>query len=569
MSSPVLYRKWRPQALGEVVGQDHVVRTLLNALASGRVAHAYLFTGPRGTGKTSTARILAKAVNCTENGKGEPCGACPMCKGITEGSALDLIEIDAASNRGIDDIRSLREKINFAPNEARYKVYVVDEVHMLTTEAFNALLKTLEEPPPYAIFVLATTEVHRVPVTILSRCQRFDFRRIPQAALVEYLQRICAAEHVIADPAALELIARSANGGGRDAVNLLEQADVAGSGEIRLEAVRRLLGLTGDPRSIDLLKCIVSSSLGEGLTVVQQVAEDGVSLAQFGKEVAGHLRSLLLMKARNREVVDLAPEVSAELTLLVQQVSLDRLVNALRTFSQIDYRGDAASSLPLELALVDAVSFEERRPAPAAAPRSAPAGAGAFTPSTGSPTPRFSASGPAASRPSGTAVRPEPADIPRPAVLGDRNRVKPAPAAHQTSGDGVAAEPPPARPTPGEPVTVEQMRVLLREVQIPQLKFIEAILRNGCSVEAVENESIVIGFKEGMRSHKDRIEKPEALRLAEAAVRELTGTPYRLRFVVVEQPAGAPPSRQSGHLVQAAINAGARHVPQGPESSLP
>ncbi|MEK7214679.1 MAG: DNA polymerase III subunit gamma/tau, partial [Chloroflexota bacterium] len=196
MPAPVLYRKWRPQTLSQVVGQEHVTRTLLNALATSRVSHAYLFCGPRGTGKTSTARILAKAVNCTTDGKGEPCTTCPMCLSIAEGRALDLIEIDAASNRGIDDIRGLREKINFAPAEARYKVYVVDEVHMLTDPAFNALLKTLEEPPPYAIFILATTEVHKVPVTILSRCQRFDFRRIAQRALQDYLARICGTESI-------------------------------------------------------------------------------------------------------------------------------------------------------------------------------------------------------------------------------------------------------------------------------------------------------------------------------------------------------------------------------------
>src|SRR4030042_3200448 len=196
MSSQVLYRKWRPQTRAEVVGQERVTQTLLNALATGRVAHAYLFCGPRGTGKTSTARALAKAVNCLNNGRGEPCNSCAMCKAISEGHALDLGEIDAASNRGIDEIRDLREKVNFAPNVARYKVYIIDEVHMLTEYAFNALLKTLEEPPPHAIFVLATTEPHDIPLTILSRCQRFDFRRLPSAALVKKLERICENEGV-------------------------------------------------------------------------------------------------------------------------------------------------------------------------------------------------------------------------------------------------------------------------------------------------------------------------------------------------------------------------------------
>src|SRR5512136_2140197 len=189
MASQVFYRKWRPQTLAELVGQPHVTQTLLNALSSGRVSHAYLLCGPRGTGKTSTGRILAKAVNCLSNGKGEPCDSCPMCQAVTEGRALDVIEVDAASNRGIDEIRDLREKVGYAPNQARYKVYIIDEVHMLTGPASNALLKTLEEPPPHVIFILATTEAHKVLPTILSRCQHFDFHRLSRADMVTKLSQ--------------------------------------------------------------------------------------------------------------------------------------------------------------------------------------------------------------------------------------------------------------------------------------------------------------------------------------------------------------------------------------------
>ena len=217
MTSQVFYRKWRPQTLTEVVGQELVTKTLLNALSSGRVSHAYLFCGPRGTGKTSTGRILAKAVNCLTNGKGEPCNTCPICQAITEGGALDVIEIDAASNRGIDEIRDLREKVNYAPNQARYKVYIIDEVHMLTKEASNALLKTLEEPPPHIIFILATTESHKILTTIMSRCQRFDFRRISQVDITSTLTNICSAEHINIEPEGLRLIAKSATGSLRDA----------------------------------------------------------------------------------------------------------------------------------------------------------------------------------------------------------------------------------------------------------------------------------------------------------------------------------------------------------------
>jgi DNA polymerase-3 subunit gamma/tau len=238
MVSQVFYRKWRPQTLAEVVGQEHVTRTLLNALNLGRLAHAYLFCGPRGTGKTSTGRILAKAANCMENGKGEPCNKCRICEAVTDGRAMDVIEIDAASNTGVENIRDLIERVNYAPNEARYKVYIIDEVHMLSSSASNALLKTLEEPPAHVIFILATTETHKVLPTILSRCQRFDFHRISQSDVIGRLDTICRAEGITIVPEGLKLIARSATGSLRDAANLLEQLTTYYGSHIELPQVQ-------------------------------------------------------------------------------------------------------------------------------------------------------------------------------------------------------------------------------------------------------------------------------------------------------------------------------------------
>src|SRR5512139_2656104 len=223
MAAQALYLKYRPQTFEEVAGQEPITRTLRNALRQGRIRHAYLFTGPRGTGKTTTARLLAKAVNCLSPEEERPCNVCTVCKAINEGRLLDLIEIDAASNRGIDEIRDIREKVGFRPSEGRYKVYVLDEAHMLTEPAFNALLKTLEEPPPHVIFTLVTTDPHKIPATITSRCQRFDFRRIPLQAIVDQLAHIAAQEGVTVEPAALELIARQGTGAMRDAISLLDQ----------------------------------------------------------------------------------------------------------------------------------------------------------------------------------------------------------------------------------------------------------------------------------------------------------------------------------------------------------
>jgi DNA polymerase-3 subunit gamma/tau len=305
MASQVFYRKWRPQTLADVVGQEPVTRTLANALATGRVAHAYLFCGPRGTGKTSTGRILAKALNCLTNGKGEPCNTCTMCQAFNEGRALDLIEIDGASNTSVDDVRELKDKIGFAPNLARYKVYIIDEVHMLSTSAFNALLKTLEEPPPHVIFILATTEIHKVPLTIISRCQRFDFRRLPQSVVVNKLKDICNHEGINVEPQALALIARAATGSLRDAENLLEQLVLYHGSNVSLEQAQSELGISGDMCIRQLAQHILKKDVAGGLAVINNVAVDGVDLRQFNRGLVDYLRDMLLVKSGAGDTADL------------------------------------------------------------------------------------------------------------------------------------------------------------------------------------------------------------------------------------------------------------------------
>jgi DNA polymerase-3 subunit gamma/tau len=380
--SQVFYRKWRSQTLGDVIGQESVTQTLLNALNSGRISHAYLFCGPRGTGKTSTGRILAKAVNClTTGGKGEPCNTCEMCRAITEGRAMDVIEIDAASNTGVDDIRSLREKVNYAPNQARYKVYIIDEFHMLSGSASNALLKTLEEPPPHVIFILATTEVHKILPTIMSRCQRFDFHRISQTAIMKRMTEVCKMENITISQESLRLIARSATGSMRDAWNLLEQLSIYYGSDISFQQVQDLLGITGDARVRELIKYIVADNVSAAVATISSVNNDGLDLRNFKRELVEYLRCLLLVKTGSENAVDLTGEDLNELKQLAEHASLPKVLKALKLFSQVETGTENNSTLPLELAIVDSViktEEETARPAvqietqPKPAPRAVP-----------------------------------------------------------------------------------------------------------------------------------------------------------------------------------------------------
>ncbi len=355
MAVQALYRRWRPQSFDEVIGQAHITRTLRNALASGRLVHAYLFTGPRGTGKTSVARILAKAVNCTGEGE-KPCNECAMCRAITDGRALDLIEIDAASNTGVDDVRDLREKIGFSPNEAAYKVYVIDEVHMLSRAAFNALLKTLEEPPPHVLFILATTESHKIPDTILSRCQRHDFRRVPLDDLVGKLERICEAEGVTAERAALALVARSATGSIRDAESLLDQL-VAATDTVRVADVRAALGTPTDDAVAELVDAILDRDAAAGLRLISAVLDRGTDARQLRSRLLDHLRGLLLIQTGvDADLLQLEEEALERMRQQADRLSTATLASAIHRFDDARPSPDRTQpALALELALVEAV----------------------------------------------------------------------------------------------------------------------------------------------------------------------------------------------------------------------
>jgi DNA polymerase-3 subunit gamma/tau len=335
-----LYLKYRPQDFKSVVGQDHAVTTIRNAIKHETLTHAYLFSGPRGTGKTSLARIIAKALNCLQRGvDGEPCNKCSICTGVNEGRLVDMIEIDAASNRGIDEIRELKEKIVFAPNQARTKVYIIDEVHMLTKEAFNALLKTLEEPPSHAYFILATTEVHKIPETIISRCQQFNFKRINQESTVKRLQMIADEEHIEADMEALSLIAKIANGGLRDAIGLFEQMSVDGS--VRYNHVAENLGLSSTVFIEKFFQHLLERKALKAIEIINQVNAKGHNLYQFASEVIAFLREQMLINLENSK-------------------ETETIVGFIDIFSEAKLQMNQAfiPQLPLEVAVIRACKFD-------------------------------------------------------------------------------------------------------------------------------------------------------------------------------------------------------------------
>jgi len=355
MSYISLYRKWRSQNFEEIVGQEVIVRTLKNAIANNRLAHAYLFSGPRGTGKTSTARILAKALNCQEGPTINPCGKCSNCEKIRTGHSVDVLEIDAASNRGIDEIRELRERVRYAPLEGRYKVYIIDEVHMLTSEAFNALLKTLEEPPSHTIFILATTEPQRVPLTIASRCQRLDFRRLKLEEIKSHLLKIALAEGFEIEEKALDLIARSAEGAMRDAISLLDQLVSFSGHKIKYDEVVMLLGMADEELLFGLADALAAGDIKKLLALVRKSLEEGKSIPQVTRDLVLHFRSLLHLKVGSGEALELTSEYLKRLEEQAKKFSLERIKAILTNLSsaELDMKWHPHARLVLEVALLE------------------------------------------------------------------------------------------------------------------------------------------------------------------------------------------------------------------------
>lgn len=530
------------------------MQTLRNAIISNRIAHAYLFCGPRGSGKTSTARIFSKAVNCQSPVEGEPCNRCESCLAINKGSALDIIEIDEASNRGIDDMNDLKERVNYAPNILRYKVYIIDEVHMITREGANAFLKTLEEPPPHVIFILATTDPHKIIATITSRCQRFDFHRLSSAAVISRLSHICSQEGVRVDSDALKLIAKVTTGSLRDATNLLEQLITYYGSDIQLSQAQSLLGISGDLRIRELAGHIINRDVSSGLKVINAVASEGLDLRQFNRELVDYLRQLLLARSGSADMIDATADDLAEMQRIAGSATLDYLLNTVKLFSAVDMRMDTYSPLPLELALVESVITANGKEKAAE-----PAQRGDW--GTRSPSAPYKAS--------------RPIDTVRPASLVSKTAQNPSVSASaQQTGFIEHSEHEDSRPAgplkmenPADLDYIKQhWKVFINSMRGEGSGGnLDARLRHACEPVEIRDGVLVLGFFHEF--HKNYIDNRKYLHLIEKKLKEVFGHSYTVNCVLIQQgqKSELKPS-SSNHLVEAALSMGARIVEENADT---
>ncbi len=529
-----LYNKWRPQKWDEIVGQQHIVQTLRNAVTGARVVHAYLFAGPRGTGKTTAARLLAKAVNClNEDPAARPCNECAHCAAVNENRFLDLIEIDAASQNGVDEVRDLRDKVNFTPNQGRFKIYIIDEVHMFSNSAFNALLKTLEEPPAHAIFILATTEMNKIPATVLSRCQRYEFRRVPVDGIIGQLQHIVSIEKLTAEPEALTLIARQSAGGMRDAISLLDQMASTGK-EITLGLTQTVLGTATSQTVIDLVTAILNRKPAPGMDAIHTALDAGSDPRLLARQVVDYLRALLLIQMGNAAQVDLAADTRAHAEKHAASFSSSEILRMIKAFNSaaVEQRGGWQPSLPLELALAEVMDLSE---------------------TTTTTTPTASPKPPVETKP--------PAAVTKPAT-GAEKAAKVADKPLKDSGSTVlyqAANP--EKPAEvASNLTLDQVTKAWKQIRAvikPQSPSLEALL-NSCKLLEIKSGTLVIGFENDLL--KSKMDTREQMEITRKAIAKICGSEIPVKCVVTNAKQSPPANVKSDGMVAAALKKGGEIV---------
>lgn len=553
-----LYREWRPTRWDQVIGQKHIIHTLQNAICSGRVAHAYLFAGPRGTGKTTTARLLAKAVNCLHEELAErPCDSCDACQMVNQSRFLDLIEIDAASNTSVDDVRALRDKINFSPTNARYKVYIIDEVHMLSTAAFNALLKTLEEPPPHAIFVLATTEIHKIPTTVLSRCQRYEFRRIPVPEMVQYLQEKCASEKIAIEPEALTLISRQATGSMRDAISLLDQLSSADE-KVTLSYAQNVLGTATSQSVIDLLDAIIERQSATGLNIIQQTLDAGSDPRQFARQLVEYARSLLLLKMGNADLLESSNEIRQKIRLQAESLSIAQLLEIIRLFNEsaTETRLGWQPGLQLELALAESIHWQALEKSAGISELSTKTSAGKNpNPATDQVSKSSTAQTQSPAKPESTPVasKIEKKSQEKAQAQGINETAK---SATENTSNPIAEAAHTAMPT--EVVGMKEIMANWKQVKevVRKNRPVTEGLLNSCQPINLRGNVLVLAFSND--AIKTRMEKPENLGLAQNVLNHILGKDIQLSCVLNSRATGVPADveiEEEG-MVRTALNLG-------------